>query len=143
MNQGVIQLLIDLADQKSKAAAVALASALRNEQSTREKASTLYQFAGQYEHNLTKKSQDGMSMSEMRNTRQFINNIEKVADQQTAYIQFAKNEVAIKQAQFSAIEKKRLTYEILKNKLIKSNMALANKREQSIADELSVRRKGY
>jgi hypothetical protein len=34
MNPSVIQLLIDLADQKAKTASIALAGALKNEQST-------------------------------------------------------------------------------------------------------------
>lgn len=105
MNPSVIQLLIDLADQKAKAASIALASALKNEQSSKEKSNTLYQFANQYEDNLSQKSLSGISISEYRNTRQFISNIEKIAVQQSAHIQFAKDVVTQRQADFREIEK--------------------------------------
>jgi flagellar export protein FliJ len=106
MNPSVIQLLIDLADQKAKAASIALASALKNEQSTKDKSNTLYQFASQYEGNLSQKALAGISISEYRNTRQFISNIEKIAVQQATYIQFAKDAVSQRQADFREIEKK-------------------------------------
>ncbi len=143
MNPSVIQLLIDLADQKAKAASIALASALKNEQSSKEKSNTLYQFANQYEDNLSQKALNGISISEYRNTRQFISSIEKIAVQQSAYIQFAKDAVAQRQADFREIEKKRLTYEILQKKQIKLTTARANQREQANSDELSVMRKGF
>jgi flagellar FliJ protein len=143
MNPSVIQLLIDLADQKAKAASIALASALKNEQSSKEKSNTLYQFANQYENNLSQKSLSGISISEYRNTRQFINNIEKIAVQQSAHIQFAKDAVTQRQADFREIEKKRLIYEILQKKQIKLATARANQREQANSDELSVMRKGF
>ena len=143
MNPSVIQLLIDLADQKAKAASIALASALKNVQSTKDKSNTLHQFANQYEDNLGQKALKGMSISEYRNTRQFINNIEKIAVQQSAYIQLAQDVVAQRQADFREIEKKRLTYEILKKKQIKLSVARANQIEQTNADELSVMRKGF
>ena len=143
MNPSVIQLLIDLADQKAKAASIALASALKNEQSSKEKSNTLYQFANQYEDNLSQKSLSGISISEYRNTRQFISNIEKIAVQQSAHIQFAKDAVAQRQADFREIEKKRLIYEILQKKQIKLATARANQREQANSDELSVMRKGF
>ena len=88
MNPSVIQLLIDLADQKAKTASIALASALKNEQSTKDKTGTLYQFANQYEDNLSQKALSGMSISDYRNTRQFISNIEKIAAQQSIYMFF-------------------------------------------------------
>jgi flagellar export protein FliJ len=143
MNPSVIQLLIDLADQKAKAASIALASALKNEQSTKDKSNTLHQFANQYEDNLGQKALQGMSISEYRNTRQFISNIEKIAAQQSAYIQFAKDTVAQRQADFREIEKKRLVYEILQKKQIKLLRARANLIEQTNSDELSVMRKGF
>jgi flagellar protein FliJ len=143
MNPSVIQLLIDLADQKAKAASIALASALKNEQSSKEKSNTLYQFANQYEDNLSQKSLSGISISEYRNTRQFISNIEKIAVQQSAHIQFAKDVVTQRQADFREIEKKRLIYEILQKKQIKLATARANQREQANSDELSVMRKGF
>lgn len=143
MNPSVIQLLIDLADQKAKAASIALASALKNVQSTKDKSNTLYQFANQYEDNLGQKALKGMSISEYRNTRQFINNIEKIAVQQSAYIQFAQDVVTQRQADFREIEKKRLVYEILQKKQIKLTTARANQREQANSDELSVMRKGF
>ena len=143
MNPSVIQLLIDLADQKAKAASIALASALKNEQSSKEKSNTLYQFANQYEDNLSRKALSGISISEYRNTRQFITNIEKIAVQQSAYIQFAKDAVTQRQADFREIEKKRLIYEILQKKQIKLATARANQREQANSDELSVMRKGF
>jgi flagellar FliJ protein len=143
MNPSVIQLLIDLADQKAKAASIALATALKNEQSTKDKSSTLYQFANQYENNLSQKALSGMSISEYRNTRQFINNIEKIALQQSAYIKFAKDAVSQRQADFRAIEKQRLTYEILQKKQIKLSVARANLMDQTNSDELSVMRKGF
>lgn len=143
MNPSVIQLLIDLADQKAKAASIALASALKNEQSSKEKSNTLYQFANQYEDNLSQKALNGISISEYRNTRQFISSIEKIAVQQSAYIQFAKDAVAQRQADFREIEKKRLIYEILQKKQIKLTTARANQREQANSDELSVMRKGF
>jgi len=143
MNPSVIQLLIDLADQKAKAASIALASALKNEQSSKEKSNTLYQFANQYENNLSQKSLSGISISEYRNTRQFINNIEKIAVQQSAHIQFAKDVVTQRQADFREIEKKRLIYEILQKKQIKLATTRANQREQANSDELSVMRKGF
>ena len=143
MNPSVIQLLIDLADQKAKTASIALASALKNEQSTKDKSNTLYQFANQYEDNLSQKALSGMSISEYRNTRQFISNIEKIAVQQSIYIQLAKDAVSQRQADFRAIEKKRLTYEILQKKKIKLSVARANMIEQTNADELSVMRKGF
>ena len=143
MNPSVIQLLIDLADQKAKTASIALASALKNEQSTKDKSNTLYQFANQYEDNLSQKALSGMSISDYRNTRQFISNIEKIAVQQSIYIQLAKDAVSQRQADFREIEKKRLTYEILKKKQIKLSVARANQIEQTNADELSVMRKGF
>lgn len=143
MNPSVIQLLIDLADQKAKAASIALASALKNEQSSKEKSNTLYQFANQYEDNLSQKALNGISISEYRNTRQFISNIEKIAVQQSAFIQFAKDAVTQRQADFREIEKKRLIYEILQKKQIKLTTARANQREQANSDELSVMRKGF
>lgn len=143
MNPSVIQLLIDLADQKAKAASIALASALKNEQSSKEKSNTLYQFANQHEDNLSQKALSGISISEYRNTRQFITNIEKIAVQQSAYIQFAKDAVSQRQADFREIEKKRLIYEILQKKQIKLTTARANQREQANSDELSVMRKGF
>ena len=143
MNPSVIQLLIDLADQKAKAASIALASALKNEQSSKEKSNTLYQFANQYEDNLSQKALNGISISEYRNTRQFISNIEKIAVQQSAFIQFAKDAVTQRQADFREIEKKRLIYEILQKKQIKLATARANQREQANSDELSVMRKGF
>jgi flagellar protein FliJ len=143
MNPSVIQLLIDLADQKAKTASIALASALKNEQSTKDKSNTLYQFANQYEDNLSQKALSGMSISDYRNTRQFISNIEKIAVQQSIYIQLAKDAVSQRQADFREIEKKRLTYEILKKKQIKLSVARANMIEQTNADELSVMRKGF
>ena len=143
MNPSVIQLLIDLADQKAKAASIALASALKNVQSTKDKSNTLYQFANQYEDNLSQKALSGMSISDYRNTRQFISNIEKIALQQSSYIQFAKDAVSQRQADFRAIEKKRLTYEILQKKQIKLSAARANLIEQTSSDELSVMRKGF
>jgi flagellar export protein FliJ len=143
MNPSVIQLLIDLADQKAKAASIALASALKNEQSTKDKSNTLYQFASQYEGNLSQKALAGISISEYRNTRQFISNIEKIAVQQATYIQFAKDAVSQRQADFREIEKKRLMYEILRKKQIKLATAQANQREQTNSDELSVMRKGF
>jgi flagellar FliJ protein len=143
MNPSVIQLLIDLADQKAKTASIALASALKNEQSTKDKSNTLHQFANQYEDNLSQKALSGMSISEYRNTRQFISNIEKIAVQQSIYIQLAKDAVSQRQADFREIEKKRLTYEILKKKQIKLSVARANMIEQTNADELSVMRKGF
>jgi flagellar export protein FliJ len=103
----------------------------------------LYQFANQYENNLSQKALSGMSISEYRNTRQFINNIEKIALQQSAYIKFAKDAVSQRQADFRAIEKKRLTYEILQKKQIKLSAARANLMEQTNSDELSVMRKGF
>jgi flagellar export protein FliJ len=84
-----------------------------------------------------------MSISEYRNTRQFISNIEKIAVQQSIYIQLAKDAVSQRQADFREIEKKRLTYEILKKKQIKLSVARANMIEQTNADELSVMRKGF
>jgi len=143
MNPSVIQLLIDLADQKAKTASIALASALKNEQSTKDKSNTLYQFANQYEDNLSQKALSGMSISDYRNTRQFISNIEKIAVQQSAYIQFAQDIVTQKQADFREIEKKRLVYEILQKKQIKSSRARANLIEQTNSDELSVMKKGF
>jgi flagellar FliJ protein len=143
MNPSVIQLLIDLADQKAKTASIALASALKNEQSTKDKSNTLYQFANQYEDNLSQKALSGMSISDYRNTRQFISNIEKIAAQQSAYIQFAKDTVAQRQADFREIEKKRLVYEILQKKQIKLSAARANLIEQINSDELSVMKKGF
>ncbi len=143
MNPSVIQLLIDLADQKAKAASIALASALKNEQSSKEKSNTLYQFANQYEDNLSQKALSGMSISEYQNTRQFISNIEKIAVQQSAFIQFAKDAVTQRQADFREIEKKRLIYEILQKKQIKLAAARASQREQANSDELSVMRKGF
>ncbi len=143
MNPSVIQLLIDLADQKAKAASIALASALKNEQSSKEKSNTLYQFANQYEDNLSQKALNGISISEYRNTRQFISNIEKIAVQQSAFIQFAKDAVTQRQADFREIEKKRLIYEILQKKQIKLAAARASQREQANSDELSVMRKGF
>ena len=104
MNPSVIKLLIDLADQKAKTASIALASALKDEQSTKDKSNTLYQFANQYEDKLSQKSLTGISISEYRNTRQFISNIEKIALQQSTYIQFAKDAVSQRQADFRAIE---------------------------------------
>jgi flagellar export protein FliJ len=143
MNPSVIQLLIDLADQKAKAASIALASALKNVQSTKDKSNTLYQFANQYEDNLGQKALKGMSISEYRNTRQFISNIEKIAVQQSAYIQFAQDIVTQKQADFREIEKKRLVYEILQKKQIKLSRDRSNLIEQTNSDELSVMRKGF
>jgi flagellar export protein FliJ len=143
MNPSVIQLLIDLADQKAKTASIALASALKNEQSTKDKTGTLYQFANQYEDNLSQKALFGMSISDYRNTRQFISNIEKIAAQQSIYIELAKDAVSQRQADFREIEKKRLTYEILKKKQTKLSVARANMIEQTNADELSVMRKGF
>jgi flagellar export protein FliJ len=103
----------------------------------------LYQFASQYEGNLSQKALAGISISEYRNTRQFISNIEKIAVQQATYIQFAKDAVSQRQADFREIEKKRLMYEILRKKQIKLATAQANQREQTNSDELSVMRKGF
>lgn len=99
-----------------------MATALKNEQSTKEKSNTLYQFANQYEDNLSQKSLTGISISEYRNTRQFISNIEKIALQQSNYIQFAKDAVSQRQAEFREIEK--TTY--IRNITEKTNQVISS-----------------
>ena len=135
----VIDTLIELTSQKSEEAAKALSMALQQQKQSAEKLSLLNQYKSEYVERLNVQMREGLDVQAMVNFQNFLNDLDLAVQQQQRAHHADNHTVKTMQRNWQELERKKLSYGTLADRVNASLMAKANKQEQKLMDEMASR----
>ena len=140
MNLNVLNTLVDLAKQQSKAAATDLAKELASLNDAQGKVHLLQNYLDDYRLDLEQKMMMGMLASQLHNSQGFIQQLELAISQQEKSVINFNYKVDLAKKHWQECEKKAMTFETLM-KRAKSKIALIEaKLDQKNTDEFASRK---
>lgn len=140
MNLNVLNTLVDLAKQQSKAAATDLAKELASLNDAQGKVQLLQNYLDDYRLDLQQKMMMGMMASQLHNSQSFIQQLELAISQQEKSVINFNYKVDLAKKHWQECEKKAMTFETLM-KRAKSKIALIEaKLDQKNTDEFASRK---
>jgi len=140
MNLNVLNTLVDLAKQQSKAAATDLAKELASLNDAQGKVHLLQNYLDDYRLDLQQKMMMGMLASQLHNSQGFIQQLELAISQQEKSVINFNYKVDLAKKHWQECEKKAMTFETLM-KRAKSKIALIEaKLDQKNTDEFASRK---
>ena len=140
MNLNVLNTLVDLAKQQSKAAATDLAKELASLNDAQGKVHLLQNYLDDYRLDLQQKMMMGMLASQLHNSQGFIQQLELAISQQEKSVININYKVDLAKKHWQECEKKAMTFETLM-KRAKSKIALIEaKLDQKNTDEFASRK---
>ena len=140
MNLNVLNTLVDLAKQQSKAAATDLAKELASLNDAQGKVHLLQNYLDDYRLDLQQKMMMGMLASQLHNSQGFIQQLELAISQQEKSVINFNYKVDLAKKHWQECEKKAMTIETLM-KRAKSKIALIEaKLDQKNTDEFASRK---
>lgn len=131
--------LIELAATATDEAARKLGLAIRASDDAAQKLALLTQYRDEYCARFQAGMAKGLSASEYRNYRQFVDKIEQAITGQTDAVRLSKERVSRERSAWQDSERKRLSYDALANRAKQDELMRAAKREQKENDEYAAR----
>ena len=140
MNLNVLQTLVNLARQKSTAAATALAKEINALQEAREKALLLTSYLDDYRVKLQQQMLVGLKVSELVNSQNFMQQIELAITQQEKSILHSENQVHEAKLYWQECERKSVTFEALIKRSQAKAALIEARLDQKNTDEFAARK---
>jgi flagellar FliJ protein len=137
--QSAIETLIELAEKEADDAAKALGKAISAHEDTVNKLNLLLQYRSDYEARLQNVAASGLTISQFSNFNAFIAKLDEAVNGQQIVVRDAERKVELAKSNWQAIEKRRLSYQTLKNRADTVQQQKEAKRDQKQTDDFASR----
>lgn len=137
--QSAIATLIELAEKDADEAAKVLGKAISAHEDTISKLNLLLQYRSDYEAKLQNMAAGGLTISQFSNFNAFIAKLDEAVNGQQMVVRDAERRVELAKANWQAIEKRRLSYQTLKNRADTAQQQKEAKRDQKQTDDFASR----
>jgi flagellar FliJ protein len=138
-NPSALDTLIELASTATDKAAKKLGFAIRASDDAAQKLALLTQYRDEYAARFQAGMVGGLTASEYRNFRQFIDKLDSAIDGQNEVVRQARKRVEAERSAWQETERKRLSYGTLATRAQQQEQLQQNKREQKETDEHAAR----
>ncbi len=138
-NPSQLQVLIDLAQRETDAAAKRLGETIRAAQDAEQKQTMLQGYRDDYEQRFLQTQANGISPMQFRNFEMFLQKLDNAIKGQGDVVKHAQNKIAMVRQQWQECERKRLSYKTLLKRAGEEQLKLAAKRDQKAMDEHATR----
>jgi flagellar protein FliJ len=138
-NPSQLQVLIDLAQRETDAAAKRLGETIRAAQDAEQKQTMLQGYRDDYEQRFLQTQANGISQMQFRNFEMFLQKLDNAIKGQGDVVKHAQNKIAMVRQQWQECERKRLSYKTLLKRAGEEQLKLAAKRDQKAMDEHATR----
>jgi len=135
--------LIELASQATDEAARRLGHAIRNSEEAEQKLQLLVQYREDYVARFQGTLKIGLSASGYRNFQVFLDKLEEAIKGQQRILQDAQRRVGSERGAWQASERKRMSYDTLATRAVKTLQLKETRREQKQTDEFAARQLFY
>lgn len=135
----VIKMLQEKAIQEVEEAQKALAIAIKSVDEAREKETLLTGYRQGYSDDLTKSLNGQLNIEAYKNTQNFLTKLDQAVDAQAEMIKMVEMDVSVKRKVLQAVQKKKLSYDVLLERADKRQMQAELKRDQKMMDEFAMR----
>ena len=136
-NAFTLKTLLDLAQDKSDAAATRLGRLNVQAQSAEQKLQILIEYRREYEHNFQELSKTGVDQAKWLNFRAFMVKLDTAISEQEKTVSNSQNRVQLGRTDWHAEQHKLKTYDTLSQRHRAAEIKRASKIEQRDQDELS------
>ena len=136
-NAFTLKTLLDLAQDKSDAAATRLGRLNVQAQSAEQKLQLLIEYRREYEHNFQELSKTGVDQAKWLNFRAFMVKLDTAISEQEKAVSSSQNRVQLGRTDWHAEQHKLKTYDTLSQRHRAAEIKRASKIEQRDQDELS------
>lgn len=127
--------LVNLAEHHNDTATRKLGQLNQQEQSAQLKLETLLEFRRDYQAQMQKSTEAGMSPTELRNFQQFIYKLDEAIAQQRRQLENSKASTQLGRDEFDATRRKLKSLDTLRQRHIETQKHIAEKAEQKALDE--------
>ena len=134
-----LRMLIDLADREVNKANEALAHAMKIAEDAQSKQNMLHEYRQAYIDNLSKTSATGIGADTYINYQNFFGKLDQAISGQIEVVAIAKRAVQSKRELWQEMQRKKLSYEVLKRRADKQSYNKEQKIDQKLMDEFSTR----
>ena len=142
-NAFTLKTLLDLAQDKSDAAATRLGRLNLQAQSAEQKLQLLIEYRREYEHNFQELSKTGVDQAKWLNFRAFMVKLDTAISEQEKTVSNSQNRVQLGRTDWHAEQHKLKTYDTLSQRHRAAEIKRASKIEQRDQDELSSKSHSY
>jgi flagellar FliJ protein len=139
MQNSQISTLIDIAVKDSDEAAKRLGKTIHAHQESEKQLSLLMQYRDDYLQRFQDGASKGISAAQYNNFQSFIGKLEYAVDGQRQLVKDAENRINLARSHWQESEKKRLSYDTLKNRAQASLQKKESKQDQKQMDEHAAR----
>lgn len=127
--------LINLAEHHNESATRKLGQLNQQEHGAQQQLETLLQFRRDYQTQMQKCTETGMSPAELRNFQQFIYKLDEAIAQQRRQVENSKASTQLGRDEFDITRRKLKSLDTLRQRHDETQMQIANKAEQKELDE--------
>lgn len=138
MNSVVLAHLTEQAEKARNEAARLLAEERQNKQKIAQQLQTLQQYRNDYAVQLQQQMQNGIAGHLLANYRQFLASLDSAVKRAQEALLSQQSKVDKSQQHWQTKQRKLASYETLTDRKAAAEVKVANKREQKLADELSL-----
>lgn len=127
--------LLNLAEHHNESAVRKLGQLNQQQQGVQQQLETLLEFRRDYQNQMQKGTQEGMSPAELRNFQQFIYKLDEAIVQQRKQLENSKASTQLGRDEFDASRRKLKSLDTLRQRHIETQQKIADKAEQKALDE--------
>lgn len=138
-NNSAISTLIELAEKEADDAAKALGKAISAHEDTVKKLHLLQQYRNDYETRLQGMASQGLTVLQFANFTAFLAKLDEAVTGQQTVVRDAERRVELAKNNWQSIEKRRLSYQTLKNRAEFAQQQKEAKRDQKQTDDFASR----
>jgi flagellar FliJ protein len=138
-SQSQLQVLIDLAQRETDAAAKRLGETIRAVQDAEQKQTMLQGYRDDYQQRFLQTQAGGISPMQYRNFEAFLQKLDNAIKGQGEVVRHAQNRIETARQHWQQCERKRLSYQTLMKRAEQDRLQLAAKRDQKAMDEHATR----
>ncbi|OGS81083.1 MAG: flagellar export protein FliJ [Gallionellales bacterium GWA2_59_43] len=131
--------LMNLVEHSNESATRKLGLLNQQQQSAQQKLDTLLEFRRDYQSQMQKGTQEGMSPIELRNFQQFIYKLDDAIAQQRKQLEKSQASTQLGRNEFDVTQRKLKSLDTLRQRHIETQRKIAEKAEQKAQDEHSGR----
>lgn len=142
-NLSALDTLIELASKETDEAAKRLGRAIRNGEDANQKLQLLLQYRDEYMKRFENALRSGLSAAGYRNFQLFLDKLDEAINGQRRVLQDAQRRVDTERGSWQNSERKRMSYDTLATRALKTQQLKEARRDQKQTDEFAARQLLY
>lgn len=129
--------LIELSKKRVDSAGTQLGQLVNEQRNAENQLDVLKEYREDYASRLTGAGQNGITASNYRNFTRFLATLDDAIVQQTRVMMHLDHNISVSKENWRSEQQRLHSYETLKTRRVQKHMAIENRREQIMSDELS------